>query len=423
MQNNNSTDIKSEKKVKSIVKKINTHILYNKIGAYILFDILTFIVLWVSLILEREFAVSEEFVLDRVRKISFKGGIKDITLIISESDDRVIYSDNVYAELIIFLIIIGVFLCFQIISILFSITSERRKISNILNPINDLALKADMLSKFSYADDKYQIIEDAICNIKPDDAQKLSFGDKDLAGIEAAMNNLLIRMKKNYQQQSRFVNDASHELRTPIAVIKGYTDMLERWGKEDEKVLNESIAAIAHETNHMNKLVEQLLFLARGDSGRTTLEMEETSLNAIVTEVYEESLMIDENHIYRLKSSSEDIVLKVDPDMIKQVIRILVDNAAKYTESKQEIILGCARKDGKPYIMVQDSGIGMNETEASQAFDRFFRSDEARNKEGSGLGLSIAKWIVDKHNGHFEILSSPDIGTRFMIVFDSHENN
>ena len=88
------------------------------------------------------------------------------------------------------------------------------------------------------------------------------------------MNNMLHRMHDTYLQQARFVNDASHELRTPISVIKGYADMLDRWGKEDEEILEESITAIKHETDHMNHLVEQLLFLARGDAGRNTMNFE-----------------------------------------------------------------------------------------------------------------------------------------------------
>ena len=101
--------------------------------------------------------------------------------------------------------------------------------------------------------------------------------------------------------RDRFVSDASHELRTPIAVIQGYVNMLDRWGKEDTAILGESIEAIKNEANHMQKLVEQLLFLARGDSNRQMLDMRVQELNSIMREVYEESLMIDVNHVYRFE--------------------------------------------------------------------------------------------------------------------------
>ncbi len=108
---------------------------------------------------------------------------------------------------------------------------------------------------------------------------KIQMHDKDLAGIENALNDLLERMRASYKQQVQFVSDASHELRTPIAVIQGYVNMLDRWGKDDQAILTESIEAIKNESEHMQKLVEQLLFLARGDSNRQTLDMKSCSLN------------------------------------------------------------------------------------------------------------------------------------------------
>ena len=306
----------------------------------------------------------------------------------------------------------------QIAGLIISYPFENRKISKILRPINEIALRADELSRMTFNDeDKYRIIEDAIDNLEPGEDEKLSFNNSDLKGVEAAMNNLLVRMRESYRQQARFVNDASHELRTPIAVIEGYANMLKRWGKDDEKVLEESITAISHEADHMKHLVEQLLFLARGDSGKTVLEMKDVSLNAMMQEIYEESLMIDEDHPYRFKPCSDDIILQADEGMLKQAVRILIDNAAKYTNTGDEIILSTGRDDsGSPYLRVQDTGIGMEERDIEHMFERFYRADEARNTQGTGLGLSIAKWIVDKHKGHFDITSVTGLGTRISII-------
>ena len=103
--------------------------------------------------------------------------------------------------------------------------------------------------------------------------------------------------------------------------------------------------------------------------------------------------------------------------MLKQAIRILVDNAAKYTKEKDEIILSLGYDENRnPYLQVQDTGIGMKEADVMHMFERFYRSDEVRSYNGTGLGLSIAKWIVDKHGGHFEILSRTGLGTRIRIV-------
>ena len=304
--------------------------------------------------------------------------------------------------------------------------AESHKIKNILKPLNEIALKAEELSKLNLSEDKYRLIEDTITSMEPDEDKKLSFGDEDLLGIEGAMNNLLNRIRESNRQQARFVNDASHELRTPIAVIEGYANMLARWGREDEKVLDESIVAIQNESSHMKHLVEQLLFLARGDAGRTMLNPEEIDLCETMREVYEESLMIDENHIYKFNKPEDSIKVMADEGLIKQAVRILVDNAAKYTKEKDEIILSVGRLNsatasnpndvGRAFLQVQDTGIGMKEADIEHMFERFYRADDARTIGGTGLGLSIAKWIVDKHEGYFEITSRPDLGTRIRIV-------
>ena len=298
---------------------------------------------------------------------------------------------------------------------------ENKKYMRMLSPLNELALKADELSKLEFGEDKYQLIEDAISHLDGGEGSTLSLGDRDLLGVEAAINNLLLRVRESNKQQARFVNDASHELRTPIAVISGYADMLARWGRDDEKVLDESIAAIQKESTRMKHLVEQLLFLARGDSGRTALQLEETNLIELMREAYEESVMIDENHIYKFNvqrglENGAGLIVQADPGMLKQAVRILIDNAAKYTKEHDEILLGVGVSDGRPYLQVQDCGIGMAEAEVPHMFERFYRADEARSFEGTGLGLSIAKWIVDKHGGHFEIVSRKDLGTRIRIV-------
>ncbi len=133
-------------------------------------------------------------------------------------------------------------------------------------------------------------------------------------------------------------------------------------------------------------------------------------------EAYEESVMIDEKHVYRFRPDEEDVTVPADPGLLKQAVRILIDNAAKYTGEGDEISLSCGTADGHPYLQVQDCGIGMAQSDARHMFERFYRADKARSFEGTGLGLSIAKWIVDKHRGHFEVLSRPDIGTRIRIV-------
>ncbi|MDU7440161.1 MAG: ATP-binding protein, partial [Clostridium sp.] len=245
----------------------------------------------------------------------------------------------------------------------------------------------------------------------------ISIGDSELKGLEDAINKLLDRMRDSYKQQARFVSDASHELRTPISVIQGYANMLDRWGKNDESILEESIAAIKSESENMKNLVEQLLFLARGINGKTQLTINEICLNNIINEVFQESKMIDDNHVYRFLNC-EDISIHGDIGLLKQTARILIENAAKYTENGEEIILKLGRNEnGEAYFSIQDNGIGMDAGDVPHIFERFFRADTARVRKdgGTGLGLSIAKWIIDNHKGYFSVLSRKGIGTRITV--------
>lgn len=409
------------KKMTSIVRKLYWNFLRKQIGIYFKMDILFMCLLFFGWILSQEIACIGEISFFYDRGIEREGHWKEWVYYVQEDTGKYLLRLCLYDGMRVIGFIAIFLLLSQMLSILFSYhkahKKEEKKIRRILNPINELALKADALNRISFTEDKYQIIEEAITQIQPEVEKQLSFGDEDLAGIEVAMNNLLIRMQDVYRQQARFVNDASHELRTPIAVIEGYVNMLARWGMEDEKILTESIAALQRESGHMKHLVEQLLFLARGDSGKTQLEFTKTSLKDCMQEIYEESLLIDEEHVYRYKAPEEDMVVLADTMMLKQAVRILVDNAAKYTKLQDEIILSVGRTEkGDYYLQVQDTGIGMEEADIAHMFERFYRSDDARKYKGTGLGLSIAKWIVDKHQGYFEILSRTNLGTRIRII-------
>ena len=280
---------------------------------------------------------------------------------------------------------------------------SRRKTEQMLRPLQMMAETADALSRGHFDVNKYHTLEHAIAAISPDAPEaRIETGDKDLHGLETAINNLLARLHDSYRQQVRFVSDASHELRTPIAVIQGYADLLARWGSKDEKVMKESIEAIRDETAQMQKLVEQLLFLARGDAGRYEMTFETINLTLMMQEVYEEYVMIDKKHGWRFESTGT-VSAVGDLNSLKQVARVLCDNAAKYSNAGEEILLRAfTNKKGIPCFSVQDAGVGIDPA-------------RARHSGGSGLGLSIAKWIIDQHRGYFTVLSREDIGTRIVV--------
>jgi len=421
------------KKVRSISRRLALHRVWKKIGASFGKDILILIVIFATWLVVLEFAATgkievreNEYTMDYdqdrydessdPRPLSRTLGAVRYTVTDTESGEVIVsaypfkYAGTILTVMLVLFII-------QTLMHWMSYPIENSSVKRVLRPLDNLAAKADELARYDLSDNKYHLIENKINSLEPDDEQLISLGDEDLMGIEKAMNSLLIRIRENNKQQARFVNDASHELRTPIAVIQGYANMLARWGRQDEKVLDESIAAIQNESENMKHLVEQLLFLARGDAGRTQLTIAPISLNTLMREVYEESLMIDENHIYRLNLPEEELLVNADEGLLKQAVRILVDNAAKYTAVKDEIILGTGTaSNGQVYLRVQDSGIGMKEHDVEHMFERFYRADEARTYNGTGLGLSIAKWIVDKHGGQFEVTSREELGTRIDIL-------
>ncbi len=308
-----------------------------------------------------------------------------------------------------------------------AVHGNARAVRKTLRPLSELAETARKLEQeatsFRSGSEDVEIrhLAGTISTIDVDGLDKqisVEGTQNELKELAAALNDMLQRINGAYQSQIRFVSDASHELRTPIAVIQGYAGLLDRWGKEDEKIRQESIDAIRDETEHMKALVEQLLFLARGDNDSLQLHPEVFDACDLVRDILRETRLIDENRI--MTSELEPpALLKADEQLLKQAIRILVDNGIKYSAKEDLLKLSVFCQDGTVHIQVQDQGIGIPAEEVSSVFQRFYRSDESRARKtgGAGLGLAIARWIVERHSGHFEIVSRLHIGTRVTLLF------
>jgi signal transduction histidine kinase len=328
-----------------------------------------------------------------------------------------------------FMILLGLFLIilgFEVIILTTGFVKGSRMIRRTLRPLNELAeaarsLNQEVTSMGSKAQDRYlRDLAGAISSIdanRLDEQISVDSSQEELKGLASAINQMLYRINDSYQSQVQFVSDASHELRTPISVIQGYVNLLDRWGKNDEKTLQESIDAIKGETESMKELVEQLLFLARGDNETIQLHKETFDVCEVIHEITREADMIDKGHDFQMDLKCEAFI-SADKQLIKQAIRILVDNSIKYTPEGEKIVLRVAGDGDDIRITVQDSGIGIPPESIPRIFDRFYRSDESRARKtgGSGLGLSIAQWIIERHGAHFEVLSRVDIGTRITIV-------
>ncbi|NLT15007.1 MAG: HAMP domain-containing protein [Clostridiales bacterium] len=316
--------------------------------------------------------------------------------------------------------LIALFIC-EFISLLSRAAKDRRMVRRTLDPITELTRAAQNLNAVSSQLDPEKMAAlagklEGINAARLDTRIQVDETQDELKNLARAINSMLDRINESYRAQVRFVSDASHELRTPISVIQGYANLLDRWGKNDEKTLQESINAIKDEAANMKDLIEQLLFLARGDNNTIMLQAETFNLSDLIREVCGETRMIDTSHEFETRLG--DAWVSADRALIKQAARILVDNAVKYTDPGGQITLSTALEDGRAKLKVTDTGIGIPPEIVPRIFDRFYRADESRARAtgGSGLGLSIAKWITSRHGGFMEVLSREGIGTKISIA-------
>lgn len=297
-------------------------------------------------------------------------------------------------------VVLAVFLCIDLYRVLYFLNHRNRLNRKVLKPISDMAETAATLSANNLSD-----------RISVEGAKN------ELKDLAMVINGMLDRIEVSYNSQKQFVSDASHELRTPIAVIQGYVGMLQRWGKEDREVLDEGINAIAQETSSMKELVERLLFLARHDKKTLMLEMESFDPLEVMSEIHREAKLLSDKHQFEL-NPAQNAWINGDKDMIKQLMRILLDNAIKYTPEGGSITLGVRQDQTHCILTVSDTGEGISAEDMPKVFERFYRCDGARKAQtsGHGLGLSIARIIVSAHGGELKVRSKVGVGTTFSVL-------
>jgi signal transduction histidine kinase len=237
--------------------------------------------------------------------------------------------------------------------------------------------------------------------------------------LALTFNGMIARLEASFAKQSQFISDASHELRTPISIIQGYANLIDRWGKSDPTVLQESIDSIKNETEHMSTLVKKLLFLARDerDSGRITPQP--VNLGFLAAEVIKEAAVMEVGCELELREDVETVV-SGDFGLLKQMIWIFIENGKKYCETEPcRIMIRIYKEGGHPCLSVTDNGIGIRREDLPFIFERFYRADKSRSHEtsGTGLGLSIAEWIVKQHGASVRVESVLRQGTTMIVTF------
>jgi two-component system, OmpR family, sensor histidine kinase CiaH len=238
-------------------------------------------------------------------------------------------------------------------------------------------------------------------------------------------NRALIPIQRSWEKQSRFVADASHELRTPLSVIQTHLELLFRHPSNTIEQESETIFKSLSEVKRVNKLVEELLTLARSDSNEKLINPALFSINELLYFIIEQFEPIAAMKDIRIEDKiDENLNYFGDKQRIHQLFVILLDNALKFTPSDEKLFITCKKENNLIKITIEDSGIGISIEDLPHIFDRFYRSDKVRTRSesGTGLGLSIAKWIVDAHHGHISVESNLKKGTKFIIKLPIKES-
>ena len=231
--------------------------------------------------------------------------------------------------------------------------------------------------------------------------------------LQKSFKNMLIRLKEQSQLQIDFVNNASHELKTPIFVIKGYIDMLNDWGKNDKEVLDEGLIVLKKEIQNMQELTEKLLFLAK--SKNLIAEKNNINLDNVLKEVIDNLSFAYPKQ--KINYISSEIFIDSDIALLKLLFKNLIENAIKY--GKDNPINIELKKEKKVKLIIEDFGVGISEKALPHIFERFYREDEARNREikSYGLGLSIVKEIISLLDIDIQVESQLGKGTKITLLF------
>ncbi len=233
----------------------------------------------------------------------------------------------------------------------------------------------------------------------------------ELGRLAATFNEMLASLEHAYLAQQRFVADASHELRAPLTAIQANLELLKRRPNMSEAEREEAVEEAGREAQRLTRLVADLLALARADAGvplrRQTVELDRVLLDALA-----EARHLARGHKIEVEGL-DPTSIQGDPDRLKQLLLVLLDNALKYTPSGGLVALTLRRSGATAEIVVRDSGVGIAADELPHVFDRFYRADPARARDpgGTGLGLPIARWIAEQHRGDVTLASEPGRGT------------
>ena len=248
---------------------------------------------------------------------------------------------------------------------------------------------------------------------------KVSEKNDEFSIVSEHFNELLDKISFYIEQQKHFVEDVSHELRTPVAIVEGHLKLLNRWGKDDPEVLEESLQASLVELQRMKTLVQEMLDLSRAPQVKEQYKDATTNVTEVAKQVVHNFRVLYPEFTFTFDDDlKRDLWIPIYLNHLEQVVIILMDNAVKYSLDRKEIILSLSKGEEHVEIAVQDFGMGMTEEDRRKVFSRFYRVDKARSRErgGNGLGLSIAKELIESYDGEISVTTLLNHGSIFKIT-------
>jgi heavy metal sensor kinase len=243
----------------------------------------------------------------------------------------------------------------------------------------------------------------------------------ELARLNSTLNAMLARLEQSFATLRRFTADASHELKTPLTVLRSGIERSLTHPTTSPDVM-ETLEETLLEVNRMAELVDSLLTLARADEGRAPLHLDDLDLREVLAELAETAGILGEQVSVdvAVEVPQQPILMRADRSRLRQLLQNLLSNAIKYTPSGGSVWIGSATEDGRVVLTVRDAGIGIAPGDLPHIFDRFWRADPARSRTGArpgaGLGLAISKWIAEAHGGSIAVQSKPGRGTTFTVT-------
>jgi len=242
-------------------------------------------------------------------------------------------------------------------------------------------------------------------------------GDDEIATLYKAINDMIARLEKSFEQIKQFSGDASHELRTPLTIMKGEVELALRSERTKEEY-QEILVSVLEEIERMTNIVENLLLLAKSEAGEILIDKKEINIKEIVYELCDQlEMFASERNVSLIFNELEDANIIGDKLRLRQVFTNLIVNAIKYNVEGGKVVIKTENSPNGVLVVVEDTGIGIKPEEINKIFDRFYRSDKSRKREvgGAGLGLSICKSIIEAHGGYIDVESEFGKGSKFSV--------